>query len=69
LVEIIGSLIWSLSNPRKKIDLLYPLEDDQTCSTMVGELCGFLDNRSEAHGDEMEGLQGIVEVTILSHRL
>jgi hypothetical protein len=36
---------------------------------VVGELCGCIEDRKEAHDYEMGGLQGIVEVTILSHRL
>jgi hypothetical protein len=44
-------------------------EDDQTCSIVVGELCGCIEDRQESHDYEMGGLQGITEVTILSHRL
>jgi len=35
----------------------------------VGELCGCTEDLQEAHGDEIGGLQGITQVTILSHRL
>jgi hypothetical protein len=36
---------------------------------MVGELCGCIEDRKQTHGKEMGGLQGIVEVIILSYRL
>jgi hypothetical protein len=50
-------------------DLFFPFEDDWTCSAMVGDLCGCTEDRREAHGGEMGGIQGIIEVTILSHGL
>jgi hypothetical protein len=45
------------------------LKMTRTCSIVVGELCGCTEDRKESHGYEMGGIQGIVEVTILSHRL
>jgi hypothetical protein len=59
----------SLSNPRNTIDILFPFEDDQTCSVVVGDLCGCIEDRKESHGDERGGLQDINKVTIISHRL
>ena len=69
MVETIGSLLWYLSSILRKIYLLLSFEEDQTCSTMVGDLCGCMKDRRESHGGEMEGIQGIMEVTILSHGL
>jgi hypothetical protein len=62
-------LLWSLSNPRNSANFLFPFEDDHTFSTMMGELCGCSEDIQEDHVYKMEGLQGIIEVTILSHRL
>jgi hypothetical protein len=50
------------------VDILCSFEYDQTYSVVVGELCGCVKDRKEAHGDEMEGIQGISEVTILFHQ-
>jgi hypothetical protein len=58
-----------LSNPRSTSYFLFLFEDVQTCSSMVGELCGCTKGRQEAHDYEMGGLQSIVEVIIVSHRL
>jgi hypothetical protein len=69
LVETNGSLIWPLSNPRNAADLFFLFEDDQTCSIVVGEQCLCIEDRKESHDYEMGELQGMVEITILSHRL
>jgi hypothetical protein len=44
-------------------------ENVWTCFIMVGELCRCLEARQEAHGYKMGEFQGIVEITVLSHRL
>jgi len=36
---------------------------------VVEELCGWTKEKKESHGDEMGGLQSIIQVTIISHRL
>jgi hypothetical protein len=51
-----------------RVDLLFSFEYDQTSSVAVGELCGCAKDRKESHSDEMEGIQGISEVTILFHQ-
>jgi hypothetical protein len=69
MVETIGGLHCFLSNLRNTIDLLFPFQYVWTCSVVVGELCGSIEDRKEPHGDEVGGLQGITQVTVLSYRL
>jgi hypothetical protein len=69
LVETIDSLSRPYSNPRSIIDLFFMFEYGGTCSFVVGELCGCIENRKESHAYQVGGFEEIVKITILFHRL